>query len=101
MLPCFLHALSTLLVERTSKSSHIRCLVSFGSSISSTKPLCAATNGLTNLSVYSRVFFSTIIRISIDNYVRILLLELPSLPLKIISTAPLAPITAISAVGQA
>ena len=64
----------------------MRLRVECGMITSSTKPLDAATNGLAKRASYSRV------RSAISSGL---------LPRKMISTAPLAPITAISAVGQA
>eukprot|EP00962_Isochrysis_galbana_P048655 scaffold20356_cov125-Isochrysis_galbana.AAC.13 len=61
----------------------MRVRVSLGWMTASTKPRCAATSGLANLCSYSSVSSAT------------------RLPRKMISTAPLAPITATSADGHA
>src|SRR5829696_171778 len=86
MLSCFFHGFSSCLFRSLRRPSATRRRVECGMMTSSMKPLLAATNGLAKRSSYSRV------RSAISSDV---------LPRKMISTAPLAPITAISAVGQA
>ena len=50
MLPCFLHGRVAFLSRSKARSSQSRVRVSRGSMIASTKPRCAATRGLLNLS---------------------------------------------------
>src|SRR4029079_1315139 len=86
MLSCFFHGFSSCLLRSLRSPIATRRRVECGMMTSSIKPLLAATKGLAKRSSYSRV------RSAISSFV---------LPRKMISTAPLAPITAISAVGQA
>ena len=86
MLSCFFHGFSSTFPRSLRNPSAIRRRVECGWITSSMKPLLAATHGLAKRASYSAV------RSAISSAVR---------PRKMISTAPLAPITAISAVGQA
>src|SRR5436190_13756826 len=86
MLSCFFHGFSSCLFLSLRSPIATRRRVEWGMITSSMKPLLAATNGLANCASYSAVCSA------ISSLV---------LPRKMISTAPLAPITAISAVGQA
>src|SRR5437764_14877725 len=86
MLSCFFHGFSSCLLRSLRSPIATRRRVECGMITSSMKPLLAATNGLAKRASYSAV------RSAISAGV---------LPRKIISTAPLAPITAISAVGHA
>ena len=82
-LSCFLLGNSRSFPSITCNALTIRDLVCDGVIISSTKPFSAAFKGLAKASSYLAISSSAF------------------LPLKMISTAPLAPMTAISAVGQA
>lgn len=88
MLSCFFHGFESFLFLNISSDLQILFLVVLGIITSSIKPLLPAINGFANLSLYSLVFFS-IFYLSPISF------------LKIISTAPFGPITAISACGQA
>src|SRR5574338_1544910 len=86
MLSCFFHGFSSCLLRSFRSPIATRRRVEWGMITSSMKPLLAATNGLAKRSSYSRVCSA---------------ISSGVLPRKMISTAPFAPITAISAVGQA
>src|SRR5215217_3354535 len=87
-LPCLRHGFSSFLFSRVASALQTRRRVPCGMITSSMKPRLAATNGLANFSRYSSV------RLAI-------LAASPMSERKMISTAPLAPMTAISAPGQA
>lgn len=84
MLPCFFQGLDNFLDRSKLRSVQMSRRVETGSMMSSTNPRFAAENGLVNLSMYSCSSRSA----SLD-------------PRYKIDTAPLAPMTAISAVGHA
>src|SRR5512147_1827956 len=92
MLPCFLGGLRSRLVASVRSASMSRQRVSRGSITSSTYPRLAAEYGLANLAVYSAVKRASAAVGSGDLVIS---------SLKRISTAPLGPMTAISAVGHA
>src|SRR5208282_5561862 len=88
MLSCFFHGFSSRLVRSMASARHNRLRVECGMMTSSMNPRDPATKGLANFPRYS----------SARSSVLAALLESPR---KMISTAPLGPITAISALGQA
>src|SRR6185503_8520636 len=88
MLSCFFQGFSSCLSLSLRRPSAMRRRVEWGMITSSMKPLLAATNGLAKRASYSAVRSA-------------ILAGSPISLRKMISTAPLAPITAISAVGQA
>src|SRR5579884_3209215 len=88
ILSCFFHGFSSCLFLSFLSPIATRRRVECGMITSSMKPLLAATKGLAKRSSYSRVFSAIFAGSSASLR-------------KMISTAPFAPITAISAVGQA
>src|SRR5208282_972635 len=88
MLSCFFQGFSSRLVRSMASARHSRLRVECGMMTSSMKPRDPATKGLANLPRYSSARSSV-------------LAAFLASPRKMISTAPLGPITAISALGQA
>src|SRR5688500_2858657 len=88
ILSCFFQGFSSFLLRSMLSARDIRLRVECGMITSSMKPRSAATNGLAKRFSYS------LTRASI-------LLGSPNSDLYTISAAPLGPMTAISAVGQA
>uniref|UniRef100_A0A6B0U8M0 Putative secreted protein n=1 Tax=Ixodes ricinus TaxID=34613 RepID=A0A6B0U8M0_IXORI len=84
MLPCFFFGFLSCLLCRSSRSLQSFLRVVCGSIMSSTKPLMAAGNGLPNFLMYSSSYLAT-----------------SFWPRNRMETAPLAPMTATSAVGHA
>ena len=88
MLPCLRHGFSIFLSRSMTSERQMRLRVSCGRITSSMKPRAPATKGLAKRALYSASRAAS-------------LAGSPLSSRKMISTAPLAPITAISALGQA
>src|SRR5205085_326827 len=88
MFPCLRHGFSSFLSRSITSERQMRLRVSCGRITSSMKPRAPATKGLAKRALYSASRAAS-------------LAGSPLSSRKMISTAPLAPITAISAFGQA
>ncbi len=88
ILPCLRHGFSSFFSRSMTSERQMRLRVSCGRITSSMKPRAPATNGLAKRDLYSASLAAS-------------LAGSPLSSRKMIYTAPLAPITAISALGQA